>query len=241
MSDSLFISDLHLSAERPATLQLFLRFLTEIAASADRLYILGDLFDVWLGDDDQSPPIPEVIAALHDLSAGSTEIYLMHGNRDFLIGEQFCRQTGCKLLPDPTVIELAGEPLLLMHGDLLCSSDHAYQQTREQLRSEEFCREFLARPLAERALFAAEARRKSDATTATLDAEIMDVDQGTVTEQMLKHGANVLIHGHIHRPESHEFLLEGEPAVRIVLDEWHDDAGSYLCVNAEGIHTHPVL
>jgi UDP-2,3-diacylglucosamine hydrolase len=237
MSDSLFISDLHLSAERPATLRLFLRFLTEIAASADRLYILGDLFDVWLGDDDQSPPIPEVIAALNDLAAGGTEIYLLHGNRDFLIGEQFCRQSGCKLLPDPTVIELAGEPLLLMHGDLLCSNDHAYQEARRHLRSEEFCREFLAKPLAERALFAAEARRKSDATTATLAEETMDVDEDAVMQQMLHHGASVLIHGHTHRPESHEFLLQGEPAVRIVLDEWHDDGGSYLCVNEQGLHT----
>ncbi len=237
MSDSLFISDLHLSVERPATVALLLRFLTEIAAGADRLYILGDLFDVWLGDDDRSPPIPEVTAAMANLTAGGTRLYLMHGNRDFLIGKQFCLRTGCELLPDPTVIELAGENILLMHGDLLCTNDHTYQQARNEMRSEEFSQEFLAKPLDERALFATEARRKSDATTATLSEEIMDVDQGAVIERMLEHGVRILIHGHTHHLETHEFLLEGELAARYVLGDWHEDRGSYLCANEQGLHT----
>ncbi len=241
MADTLFISDLHLSAERPATVALLLRFLTEVAAEADRLYILGDLFDVWLGDDDCSQPIPEVTAALANLSAGGTKLYLMHGNRDFLIGEQFCRAAGCELLPDPTIIDLAGEATLLMHGDLLCTHDSTYQQTRTMLRSDEFIQEFLAKPLSERALFASDARHKSDAATAMLEDTVMDVDSATVAEQMLKYQTRVLIHGHTHRPALHEFMLNREPATRIVLDEWHEDGGSYLCANEQGLQTHKFI
>jgi UDP-2,3-diacylglucosamine hydrolase len=238
MSDSIFISDLHLSAERPATVTLFLRFLTEVAAGADQLYILGDLFDVWLGDDDRSPPIPEVTSALANLSAGGTRLYLMHGNRDFLIGKQFCSRTGCELLPDPTTIELTGESVLLMHGDLLCTNDHSYQQTRKKLRSEGFIQEFLSKPLADRAQFAVEARLKSDETTAMLADGVMDVDLDAVEEQMLEWQATLLIHGHTHRPATHEFLLKGKPVTRIVLAEWHEDGGSYLCANEQGLSTH---
>jgi UDP-2,3-diacylglucosamine hydrolase len=237
MSDSIFISDLHLTAERPATVALFLRFLTEIAVGAERLYILGDLFDVWLGDDDRSPPIPEVTSGLANLTTGGTRLYLMHGNRDFLIGKQFCQRTGCELLPDPTSIELAGESVLLMHGDTLCTNDHSYQKARKQLRSEEFIQEFLAKPLAERKQFASEARLKSDAATSLLSEPVMDVDSGAVSEQMLQHEARVLIHGHTHRPDTHEFLLEGQPSTRIVLAEWHEDGGSYLCANEQGLNT----
>ena len=161
LPETLFISDLHLSRERPATVALFLRFLSDRGRRAERLYILGDLFDAWIGDDDQGDPIPEVIGNLRRLVDSGVAISLMHGNRDFLIGEDFANATGCKLLPDPATIDLYGMPALLMHGDLLCTDDLAYQEFRKQIRSTPFKKDFLSRPLAERAAIAADYRRRS--------------------------------------------------------------------------------
>jgi UDP-2,3-diacylglucosamine hydrolase len=228
MADTLFISDLHLSAQRPATVALFLRFLEEVATGAEGLYILGDLFDVWLGDDDQTPPIPQIRTALANLAAQRTPLFVMRGNRDFLIGEQFCRDSGCTLLPDPSVIDLAGTPTLLMHGDLLCTDDLGYQQARLQLQSEEFVSDFLSKPLAERAVLAEEYRRQSNEATSLLAEEMMDVNENAVADHMRQQGVRQLIHGHTHRPADHEFALDGEPARRMVLAEWHQDRGAYL-------------
>jgi UDP-2,3-diacylglucosamine hydrolase len=228
MADTLFISDLHLAAQRPATVTLFLKFLEQVAGGAEALYILGDLFDVWLGDDDRTVPIPQVQAALANLAAQGTPLFLMHGNRDYLIGEDFCRETGCSLLPDPTVIEVAGRATLLTHGDLLCSDDLAYQQARRYLRSEAFISEFLSKTLAERSALAAEYRRQSGNVTSHLPEEIMDVNADTVADTMRQHNVRQLIHGHTHRPAEHEFALDGEPARRMVLAEWREDRGTYL-------------
>ncbi len=234
MSQILFISDLHLSKERPATVALFLRFLEEIATGAERLYILGDLFDVWLGDDDETPPIPDVQFALARLTASGTRVFLMHGNRDFLIGERFCNITGCQLIPDPKVIDLNGAPALLMHGDLLCTDDQNYQQARKMLRNEQIIADFLAKSLQERALFAGEIRKQSGETTSLLPEEIMDVNGDEVLEQMRQHGVRLLIHGHTHRPAVHELELDKEKARRIVLSEWHEEYGYYLRAGNKG-------
>jgi UDP-2,3-diacylglucosamine hydrolase len=239
MADTLFISDLHLSAQRPATVTLFLTFLEQVASGAEALYILGDLFDVWLGDDDRTAPIPQIQAALANLVAQGTPLFLMHGNRDYLIGEDFCRDTGCILLPDPTVIDVAGRATLLTHGDLLCSDDLAYQEARRYLRSEAFISGFLSKPLAERSALAAEYRRQSGEVTALLPEEIMDVNADAVADSMRQHDVRQLIHGHTHRPADHEFTLDGEPARRMVLAEWHEDRGAYLRADNGGIESRP--
>ncbi len=230
MAENLFISDLHLSGERPATVALALRFFEQVASRADRLYILGDLFDAWLGDDDATPPIPEVAAGLARLKEQGTQVFLMHGNRDFLLGDAFCRTTGCTLLPDPSVIQLVGEPVLLMHGDLLCIDDHGYQEARRKLRNPETVAYILSRSLAERAAMAADMRRRSGEATSLLPEDIMDVNETAVREAMLQHHVRLLIHGHTHRPAIHTFELEGKPAQRIVLAEWTEQGGSYLQV-----------
>jgi UDP-2,3-diacylglucosamine hydrolase len=237
MADTLFISDLHLSAQRPATVDLFLRFLKQVAGGADRLYILGDLFDVWLGDDDHTAPIPQIRDAMAKLAARGIPVFLMHGNRDFLIGEDFCRESGCSLLPDPTVIDLAGTATLLTHGDLLCTDDLAYQEARRLLRNEAFISDFLSKPLAERSALAAEYRRQSGETTSLLAEEIMDVNADAVADAMRQQGVRQLIHGHTHRPASHEFTLDGEPARRVVLAEWFEEFGTYLRVNNQGMES----
>lgn len=235
MSQSLIISDLHLSHHRPATVTLFLRFLQEQAHGDSALYILGDLFDAWIGDDNNLPPAPEVITALRRFTDHGGSLYIMHGNRDFLLGEDFARATGCQLLPDPFVVELGGQQTLLMHGDLLCSDDLEYQQARQLMRSPAFIAEFIARPIEERVQLAAEYRRRSGEVTSLKSADIMDVNQQTVERYMLKHGVTRLIHGHTHRPALHEFQLDGAAAQRYVLEDWHEQAASYLSIKANGI------
>lgn len=237
MTDTLLISDLHLSAERPQTIDLFLRFLEEQAVQANDLYILGDLFDAWIGDDALPPPIPTIIEALRRVSDAGTHIHLQHGNRDFLIGEAFATATGCQLLADPVVVELNGTPTLLMHGDLLCTDDHAYQKARQFLRSPAFIEDLLSKSIEERLAIAADYRKRSGEATAALAADIMDVNQETVEAYMQEAGVQQLIHGHTHRPGNHQFELNGAPAIRLVLAEWHDEQGQYLRVNREGIES----
>ncbi len=234
MGGVLFISDLHLSPERPATAELFLGFLAGRARGAQALYILGDLFDVWIGDDDRSAFSLEIIEALRALSESGTALHLMHGNRDFLIGRRFARATGCTLLKDPSVVELAGTPTLLMHGDLLCTDDVAYQRFRRKARNPIFQRLFLLKGLKRRRAIAADYRRKSGEATSLKSQEIMDVNQGTVESTMRQHGVSRLIHGHTHRPADHRFELDGKPVERIVLSEWHEVRGEVLsCSNGE--------
>ncbi|WP_428623459.1 UDP-2,3-diacylglucosamine diphosphatase [Sedimenticola sp.] len=230
MPATLLISDLHLSHQRPATVALFLRFLQEQACQANELYILGDLFDAWIGDDNTRPPAPETIQALRQLTDRGCKLFVMHGNRDFLLGEQFAQATGGILLPDPYVTDLGGQPTLLMHGDLLCSDDTEYQQARQLLRSPAFIQDFVSRTLEERVQLAAEYRRRSGEVVSLKSADIMDVNQQTVENYMREHKVNRLIHGHTHRPALHEFKLDESPAQRYVLEDWHEQSGSYLSI-----------
>jgi UDP-2,3-diacylglucosamine hydrolase len=228
MGEQLFISDLHLSTERPATVDRFLDFLDGRARNAASLYILGDLFDAWIGDDDDSTLAHRVRAGLGALTGGGVAVFVQHGNRDFLIGGRFCAATGTELLGETAVVEVAGQASLLMHGDLLCTDDTDYLQARAMLRNPAFVADFLARPLAERAALAAEYRRRSGEATSLKADDIMDVSAGAVAAALREHGVQRLIHGHTHRQGVHRFDLEGTEAERVVLGEWHGDHGSVL-------------
>ena len=241
MSESLFISDLHLAPERPATVDLFLGFLRHRARGAGSLYILGDLFDAWIGDDDDQHPYPEIRTALRELTDSGTRCLLMHGNRDFLIGRAFARDTGCVLLKDPTMVDLAGRRTLLMHGDLLCTDDVPYQKFRRRVRNPIIQRLFLWKSLAKRRAIAADYRRKSGAATAEKTGGIMDVNQRTVEDYMRRHGTECLIHGHTHRPADHPFRLGGQEVDRFVLAEWHQDRGEVLVVSGDGIRREAIV
>jgi UDP-2,3-diacylglucosamine hydrolase len=231
----LLISDLHLSGERPATHERFLQFLREEAASAEALYVLGDLFEYWIGDDDLAEPFNASIAgALRDIGRAGVAVFVMHGNRDFLIGTGFCVETGVALLADPHVIDLGGTRTLLMHGDTLCADDLDYQAWRRTARSPEWQREFLSKPVPERRKLIRKLRERSKEVIAAKPAEIMDVSDAAVGEAFLRHAVPRLIHGHTHRPGQHVFELEGQRRERWVLPDWYGPGG-YLAVDAEGV------
>ena len=234
MTASLFISDLHLAPERPATVALFLDFLGRMAREAEALYILGDLFDAWIGDDDDEPPYPAIRAALRDLTTSGTRCAILPGNRDFLLGRRFLADTGCELLADPTRIDLYGTPTLLMHGDLLCTDDRAYQRFRRVIRNPIVKRLFLWRGLERRRALAQDYRRRSMAAIAGKSLTIMDVNPDAVLEALRRQGASRLIHGHTHRPGDHALSLDGQPAQRLVLAEWREDQGEALLVSPGG-------
>jgi len=223
----LFISDLHLDAAWPAACEQFRAFLREAAGSAEALYILGDLFEAWVGDDDDDALRAAVRTDLATLTRTGTACYLMHGNRDFLIGTRFEAETGCQLLADPTVVELGEERVLLMHGDLLCRADGAYQQLRAQVRRPRWQRRFLRLPLATRRQIAGAARAGSRKHLQRTRPEVMDVTPATVLATMRAARVHTLIHGHTHRPAIHEFILDDAPARRIVLGDWYEQ-GSCL-------------
>jgi UDP-2,3-diacylglucosamine hydrolase len=224
--ETLFISDLHLSPQRPALTRLFIDFLEQRAPVADRLFILGDLFDAWIGDDDD--PLPEVRHALGRLVVRGTDCAIMHGNRDFLLGGGFASLTGCRLITDPSLIELDRTAVLLMHGDLLCTDDLAYQRFRRRVRNPIVQQLFLWSPLSRRRQIAADYRQRSAEAMAAKPAEIMDVNATEVVKQMRRFGAYRLIHGHTHRPQDHQLQIAGRPAVRHVLADWKDDRGELL-------------
>jgi len=236
MKETLFISDLHLSPEHPERVELFLRFLGHRAQQAEALYILGDLFDAWIGDDNETAPIPTILAAMRALQNSECKLYIMQGNRDFLLGELFTEKAAAILLPDPTLIDLYGTPTLLMHGDLLCTDDTAYQEFRQQIRNPALIDDFLSKPIPERAIVAKEMRKQSGDINAAKSGEIMDVNQQTVEKFMLDSGANLLIHGHTHRPDEHDFDLNDAHVCRIVLADWHGDKGELLSVSREEIN-----
>ncbi len=227
---TLFISDLHLLPARDDLTQGFLRFLVEQASSAESLYILGDFFEVWLGDDHKSEFNDRIIEALAKVTVPK---YLMHGNRDFLLGDSFSAAVGATLLPDPTVISLYGERVLLMHGDSLCTLDEQYMQIRALLRSEAFQQDFLTKSIDEREAFARGAREQSQAHTRETASDIMDVTPEEVPRVMAAHSVHRLIHGHTHRPAVHKLEVEGAPAERIVLGDW-DKLGWCLSVDQDG-------
>jgi UDP-2,3-diacylglucosamine hydrolase len=239
--ETLFVSDLHLSPERPTTVGLFLDFLAGRARGAGRLYILGDLFDAWIGDDDDTAPYPEIRRAVRTLTQSGTPCALMRGNRDFLIGRTFARDTGCALLRDPTRIRLDGESVLLMHGDLLCTDDVPYQRFRRRVRNPLATGLFLLKSLESRRQMAADYRRKSAAATAEKTTEIMDVNQAAVERYLHRWGARRLVHGHTHRPADHRLTLDGRPAERLVLAEWHPDRGEVLVHTPGHWRREPVL
>ncbi|HET7366471.1 MAG TPA: UDP-2,3-diacylglucosamine diphosphatase [Burkholderiales bacterium] len=221
---SLFISDLHLSEDRPQANEQFFRFLEEDAAGAGALYVLGDLFEYWIGDADLETPFNAVIAGtLRRLADAGTRVRVMHGNRDFLLGDAFCRASGAQLLADPTIID----GTLLMHGDTLCTDDHDYQAWRRTARSAEWQRRFLATPLAERRATVQGLRDKSKEVIQAKPAEIMDVNDDSVREALRRHGVARLIHGHTHRPGRHALDVDGRRCERWVLPDWYG-RGGYL-------------
>jgi UDP-2,3-diacylglucosamine hydrolase len=225
---ALFISDLHLTEERPEANERFIELLEEKARGAEALYILGDFFEYWIGDDDLEATFNAVVAGLlGDLARRGVPVYLMHGNRDFLIGEGFCAATGAKLLADPTVHEIQGVRTLLMHGDTLCTDDLDYQNWRRIARSEAWQREFLAKPLAERRKEIVGMREKAKEAVQAKPAEIMDVNDDAVAQAMRVHAVTRLVHGHTHRPGRHALTVDGQPAERWVLPDWYG-RGGYL-------------
>jgi UDP-2,3-diacylglucosamine hydrolase len=226
---TLFISDLHLSGERPAIGGLFLKFLLEQAPKAEALYILGDLFEAWLGDDLIAPEAQSILDALRFLSEGGTPVYVMHGNRDFLIGKRFAELSGATLLDDPYLLNLYGTPTLLMHGDLLCTDDLPYHEMRKMLRSPPWIKEFLGKSAEERIAFAHSLRERSKKETGQKDEAIMDVNRDTVKEYVERYGISRIIHGHTHRPAIHH----EEGLERCVLGDWYDQ-GSILCCDRDG-------
>ncbi len=217
----LFVSDVHLSNARPESLANFLGFLGNAARRAQALYILGDVFDLWLGDDDRSPPHTVVVQALSELTRSGTPCFAMHGNHDFLLGKAFEAASGCRLLPDPTVITLYGTPVLLSHGDSFCTDDEEYQRWRAYSRNEANQRAFLASPLEERAAQATTIRKHADDRAQLKPHDIMDVNQTAVHKALRAYGVRCLVHGHTHRPGVHQLPLDGEPATRIVLGDWY--------------------
>lgn len=219
---TLFISDLHLEAGRPEIGAQFLAFLEDEARRADALYILGDLFEVWVGDDDPNEHYASIKQALRNLVDSGVPLYFMHGNRDFLIGAGFAEETGAQLLPDPFELTLHGDRVLLSHGDALCTDDVEYQQVRTMTRNPEWQSMMLAKTLDERLAFAAEARATSQQRNATLSDEIMDVNQGEVEKTIDAHKVDILLHGHTHRPAVHDVDVGDRKARRIVLGDWYE-------------------
>jgi len=230
---TLLIADLHLSPQLPVITQNFLNFLTQHAKLAEKLYILGDLFEVWLGDDEEG--YQSVKSALRTLTATGVEVIVLQGNRDFLLGTQFAADTGCQLRDEPLLIDLYGIPTLLMHGDVLCTQDVAYQAFRQQVRHPLWQQHFLAQPLAQRRLLAQQARQQSQQHTQITHEYIMDVTQDEVVKVLQSFQVYQLIHGHTHRPALHEFELQAKPAKRYVLGAWQAQHAVILRASANSI------
>lgn len=233
MGQTILISDLHLHRDRPEATDCLLELLAGQAADADALYILGDLFEVWVGDDDPEPEYRRAAEGLATYTARGIPTYFMHGNRDFLVGADFARATGVQILSDPEVVDLYGTRTLLSHGDRYCVEDSAYQEFRAQVRDPAWQANFLAQPLEARMAYAEDARRKSMAANDGKSEAIMDVTLDAVIEDMRASGVNHLIHGHTHRPDIHHHLDRGEEFTRIVLGDWFEQ-GSVLRVYPGG-------
>lgn len=229
----LFISDLHLTAERPSAVARFFHFLAHVAPSAEALYILGDFFEAWVGDDALSDPFPaQVAAALRRLVAQGVRLYLMHGNRDFLLGAAFAEATGGSLLPELQVVDLYGQPTLLMHGDTLCTDDLDYQRFRRLVRDPAWQADFLSRPLPQRLLLARQLREQSEQAKGEKHPEIMDANPDAVVNAFRRYGVRRIIHGHTHRPAHHRLLVDDQPCERWVLPEWYEGGGYLVCQEA---------
>ncbi|MDE2294939.1 MAG: UDP-2,3-diacylglucosamine diphosphatase [Gammaproteobacteria bacterium] len=229
----MFVSDLHIDAAHPAIGERFLEFLARETRDAVALYVLGDLFETWVGDDDPDDAQRTVIAALRDLATRGVPCFVMHGNRDFLLGERFAAASGATLLPDPVLITLHGERALLMHGDALCTGDRAYQRLRATVRDADWQRRFLGLPADARRALAGAARAGSRAHNAALAPAIADVEAASVAAVLRAAGVGTLIHGHTHRPGTHRFDVDGTARTRIVLGDWYD-TGSVLRWDEDG-------
>ena len=229
----LLISDLHLEQQRPDITRAFVHFLQTRARQAEALYILGDFFEAWVGDDAMGPFQHEIASALRELADSGTRLYLMHGNRDFMLGQGFCQLAGCTLLSDPCRVSFNGESVLLMHGDSLCTSDAAYMRMRRLLRNPLSLWLLRHLPLAKRHALARKLRKESQLQTRQKAASIIDVTPSEVPRLMAKYGVRTLIHGHTHRPASHTLEVNGQTAQRIVLGDW-DQQGWALQVDENG-------
>jgi UDP-2,3-diacylglucosamine hydrolase len=228
---SLFIADLHLDDSRPHITSLFEQYLAgDEVRGADALYILGDLVEAWIGDDDDAELPRRIAQATRAVRDAGVPVYFMVGNRDFLLGEAFAERAGLTLLDDGTVHDLYGTPTVLMHGDVLCTDDVAYQTVRRNVRTPEWKAQVLAMPLDARRAFAAQARKDSRAHTGSTQETIMDVNAVAVAEAMRQAGVSRLVHGHTHRPAVHHFDLDGQTAERIVLGDWYEQ-GSVLTID----------
>jgi UDP-2,3-diacylglucosamine hydrolase len=237
---TLFISDLHLEDKRPEITGLLSSFLRNTATDAEALYILGDLFEFWIGDDFLSQTASEVAGELKQLSDGGVPVYFQHGNRDFLLGENYAAKSGMQLLPEQLTVDLYGRPTLLLHGDSLCTDDVEYQAFRVQARNPAFQAMFLAQSVEKRLEMAASARDASKQHTGNIDMAIMDVNETTVREAFSQSGNRYMIHGHTHRPDVHEHKLEdGTKCERIVLADWYN-SGSFLQVDEQGARSIPL-
>ncbi|MBU0751247.1 MAG: UDP-2,3-diacylglucosamine diphosphatase [Gammaproteobacteria bacterium] len=231
----LFASDLHLCPARPGTLHLFERFLEGPARQAAALYLLGDVFDYWAGDDDLAAPFnARICSAIEKVGAGGTAIFFLPGNRDFLAGPAFCAATGARRLADEVVVDVAGSRTLLLHGDTLCTDDADYQRFRAMVRSERWQRDFLALPLTERRAHIEQLRANSEREKQGKAYEIMDVAASSVTAAFRCHEVSRMIHGHTHRPARHALDIDGRPGERWVLPEWTQDQGGYLACDVGG-------
>jgi UDP-2,3-diacylglucosamine hydrolase len=236
---TLFVSDLHLDPARPAITALFLDFLARQAGRADACYILGDLFEAWVGDDDDAELGRAVAGALRALADSGVPVHFLHGNRDFLIGERFAAAAGVRLLPESEAINLYGEPVLLLHGDTLCTDDADYQAFRAQVRDPAWQARLLELPLAQRRALAGQLRETSQQATQLKETAITDVNLEAVDGALRARGIRRMIHGHTHRPAIHEWMLDGQPARRAVLGDWYD-RGSVLRCDVTGWRLEPL-
>ena len=234
---AILISDLHLQESRPDITRAFVNFVAAVPESCREFFILGDLFELWIGDDAESPLANEVAASLKALAGRSVNIYLMHGNRDFLLGDRYAVQCGARLIFEPYELRVEDESWLLLHGDVLCTDDQEYMAFREMVRDPHWQRKFLARPLAERQAWADKAREQSKSAISGKPAEIMDVSQDAVLELIRASGHHRILHGHTHRPAVHELPEAGpnpeESAIRVVLGDW-DSQGWYVAITGDG-------
>jgi UDP-2,3-diacylglucosamine hydrolase len=231
---TLFISDLHLEADRPEIGEQFLDFLDEEAADAEALYILGDFFEYWVGDDDPDEYYASIKQSLRAFTDGGVPVCFMHGNRDFMIGEKFAEATGVRILPDPFPLELYGKRVLLSHGDALCTDDTEYQQMRAMTRNPDWQAMMLAKPLEERIAIAKQARAQSQERNKTLSESIMDVNPEAVRQTIAEYGVEILLHGHTHRPGIHGVEVDDRFAKRVVLGDWYDQ-GSVVRWDEDGL------
>lgn len=231
-SEILFISDLHLTAERPLIIKLFNQFVNERAIHADALYILGDFFEYWIGDDDPADDFESIFGAFESLKKHNVPVYFMHGNRDFLIDTKFSEKTHCEIISDPTVININNHKIILLHGDSLCTKDIQYQEFKKLVRSTQWQQEFTAKPLSERKKIVEELRQTSQLETSSKNEEIMDAEQEAIDELLRTEQIHYMIHGHTHRPKVHHTMLNNEAVTRIVLGDWYDH-GSVLSIKTQ--------